>query len=345
MLVVLTGAETIGKRLISSSLILGLNTFKTSDSTGGYVIEYSFDDNLELIIKLLDPSTDSGEFIYSKHSEEIGVDHKYYKAIDNAMCQYEQIFKDGSKQWYKFESNVDVLYDYNIIDSAELPIIDPEHMSSWRTSIEDDYKKSPLQNHVISGTFSVKFLDDLYSKFGDDLVVINIIRNPSVSWLLDYKAPMYYQNMPADYNTSQLIDQDKYLDGLLTGLLLLDRAYIKTLRFEDIIANNSVFHVGWGPKASRIVISNIYKGYKQFNDVLTEYESTHIQGEVYLEEHNEKLKKFNPLEWHTLEDLREGVPESMTTEDLISVMPSGDLFAKYGYKPLNYKEITTKDVN
>jgi hypothetical protein len=117
--------------------------------------------------------------------------------------------------------------------------------------------------HVVTGSFSKSFIDIARNILGkSNVLVINIVRNPSAAYSIHYQHEGYYTG---DYTYDK--DKEKILESVINSAILSRCKYVKTIRFEDIIKNGSFDVNGITVKAP--------SGYDHYNNYLTQWEKTH----------------------------------------------------------------------
>lgn len=263
MLIILTGTETIHKRLIAREILAHLNTFKVRD----YTVDFKKDP--------LEVFNSSGELIYRPDTEEItGVTNLFHNEEGHPAAD---IGQDVLQEITDLQSNVffkqyhyrhvfsDPFPDFGFYPGVEIFSDDySRKLSSPHrySDILDAYENRIIDNLVITGSFSKLFIDKIRQDLGNENVtVINISRHPSVSFLLHQKIPQWYIDNPL---ISEFNDDINLRMSLLNVIKLKEDPNVITVKFEDIIANGCITVLG--------VDVPLPPGYTKYNSYLTTLE-------------------------------------------------------------------------
>ena len=324
MLIILTGAEGIGRRQIARSILAELNTFEWN----GFDLKFDYDSAGNRIVTFTkgDYTAPFSEFTDVVSDEDLPDDFLDIVTVDGtkeADRIWEEIFLSKVTVWHTYDAHLDL--DYDLGATTELEVTDMLH----DVDVVNMYNTKPaeIQNLVVSGSFSKYYLDHLREQLGEsNVVVYNIIRNPSVSFLLDQKDDEFYISDTKPDLTREVNDI-KFIESTLGSVILKDVDYVNTIRFEDIMQSQSITING--------TTVGLASSYSAYNNYITNYEkNNHI--ETDLTDINSKLTNFNILDWHNESDFSSA--EHLST--MQGNLPS-NLFTALGYTAQSYASITT----
>ena len=308
MLIVLSCAEGVGKKQLAKAIINQLNSFEHD----GYTIDYNhaFNGDLESI-KINDK-------LFTDLGGVLDEDDEYKDILEYAKQEYQPLFLDKVTSWHTFNAHVDIDHHFGLT-----PIHKAFNETDMLHSVDviDMYNKRPFDNLVVSGVFSKYYLDYIKANIGDDVVFYNITRNPSVSYLMDYKEEEFY-NSGTKPDLNSAVNKQKFAETLLATAKLIEVDYVNTIKFEDIIAN------GLTIEGTNI---DLWPGYEAYNDYITKYEKDNHK-EQDLTEANNKLINFDPLWWDPEMDA--------FINEMKTLVPN--VFDMYpDYEPLDYVDIVS----
>lgn len=321
MLIVVSGVESIHKRLISRQILNGLMGPWLID---GYYVDFTRD-TLD-IVKENDPERNpiSRQQLIT-NAEDGSKDTKGVKTLQAIQALEENLFLGGAMRRHYFNRFVDIGHDWGCFDKPEWPkdreTEDLMHYSASYDSVIREYNGWPEDGYmVITGTFCQDFINRLRTDLGsENVLVYNIIRNPSTVSFLHKKADSYFAG--SDY--TQEWDQEKLWHSLLTSAKLKQDPSIHTVRFEDMIRTHT-FEVD-GQNVG------IYLDYESANGHLTEYEyanrnDVNVATADDITQFNEVAANFDPTVLDI--DLELGAP-------LVGL----NLFELLDYEALTYEQI------
>jgi hypothetical protein len=349
MLVILSGADTIGKRLLSRQIVVTMNQFIVD----GFRVDFSkrpyeiYSESNELVLTAAGPTTwvdqylsPPSQFIPQQETTLMDSppteDPNYYENYgDNTpvtgtenvpVTEKESInpiipptvivpqdtqnkIKQLSQQILDDEINnsfmnifQDVEYDYGLTDTLEFNArwgSDLARNVNYQTII-DNYNNKAYDTLVITGTFSKGIIDKLQADLGaDNVVTLNISRNPSVAFMLNKKSDQWYQ----DNNRYTYSWDVMKLEGSLFNCINLKRfSNINTIKFEDML-ELGYFNIG-------DVIIPLPAEFVKYNQYLTVYEKSIIDLNYETETalNNFNVKITNHLQ-PTITDFNERVTE------------------------------------
>jgi len=330
MLIVLTGSEGIGKRQLARAIISQFTDFQID----GFTIKFMHDLSGNVITSIY--NDDELLLAQGEGSPEVGENHEYYDILVKANEIYFDSFLDNVKVHHMFNTHVDIDYDLNLIDEHN-EFNDSDMLHS--VDVVELYNNKTTSNLVISGLFSKYYFDMLRTELGDDNVkVINITRNPSVSYLLDYKEGEFY-NGDTKPDLNEDVNKQKFMESLICTGKLADASYVTNIKFEDILVN------GLTIMGKEIELP---PGYAAYNTYITIYENENHTVQD-LTEVNSKMVEFDPAWWDSswadpyldpTEDHGEHEAREEYTVLIKKAVP--DIFDLYNdYSPLDYDTIVS----
>lgn len=187
------------------------------------------------------------------------------------------------------------------------------------TEIEYKQDYNILSNYdIIGGTFSRVFLEQLQKDY--NVQVLNIIRNPSVSYLTGVDDLFEDDELPVGLEFVTPLTTSSVIDAITLSNL----DYVTTIKFEDIIKTGKFIFMDKEFKCPTV--------HNNFNGTITKYES------VILKRSNitvEMLDRFNSI--------FSNLNESFVNCHNDSRLPK-NVFEDLDYIPMSYKEILNESV-
>lgn len=312
MLIILTGSDSINKRLISRQIMAKCNEYKCN----GYTLDFSMDDPFGIKDK------DNNYIAVEKFIE----DNEENQKLFNTMEEMYKNFLLHEETNHYFDRFTDIGYDLKIFNR-------PEHLDRSADNFPNKesfneilfkYKKSKLKYFVITGSFSKTIINKFIFKLGKENVkVINFLRNPSVAYFLNKKPKKLFLK---DKQYTESYDISRLNTSILNSMILKDDENVQTIRFEDMIK-------------STLIIDNIdvglYIDYKNKNDFLTTYEFDVKKDQIEMS--SDELKKFNKLfsSFNVYEDMSEEEKALCNKFDLENI----NVFERLGYEQLTIKKM------
>lgn len=312
MLIILTGSDSINKRLISRQIMAKCNEYKCN----GYTLDFSMDDPFGIKDK------DNNYIDVEKFIE----DNEENQKLFNTMEEMYKTFLLHEETNHYFDRFTDIGYDLKIFNR-------PEHLDRSVDNFPNKesfneilfkYKKSKLKYFVITGSFSKTIINKFIFKLGKENVkVINFLRNPSVAYFLNKKPQKLFLK---DKQYTESYDISRLKTSILNSMILKDDENVQTIRFEDMIK-------------STLIIDNIdvglYIDYKNKNDFLTTYEFDVKKDQIEMS--SDELKKFNKLfsSFNVYEDMSEEEKALCNKFDLENI----NVFERLGYEQLTIKKM------
>jgi len=256
MLIILSGPESIQRKLLSRKLLSHLNTFEVD----GHTVDFKKDP-----IEVFYPS---GKLVYQGSNDTI-------KGIEELLHEGDTFSETGYATFQKIlKLEEDVFlkqFDYSNVFGDPLPDFgltgDPGMFAdNWNKNILDSHTYSYILNSyqnriidksVITGSFSKLFIDRIRQDLGtENVTVINITRHPSVSFLLNEKTSEYYSENPL---INPVLNDIKLRMSLLNNIRLKQDPSITTIKFEDIMVNGHITVLG-----VEIPLSDLYTKYNSY---------------------------------------------------------------------------------
>jgi len=316
MLIVVSGVESIHKRLISRQII---NSLIGPFHVDGYIVDF-INDEYD-IIDSNDNRITTEELVKNPDGTANTAGRKTLNKMEAIEDKY---FLSGAMHKHYFNRFVDVGHDWGCLSLPEWPkdreTEDLMHYSANYSSVIKQYNGCEDNYMVITGSFCKNFIDRLKADLGEDNVLVyNITRNPSTVSFLHKKADSYFEG--SDY--TQEWDNEKLWQSLLTAAKLKQDPSIHTVKFEDMIRTHT-FEVD-GQNVG------IYLDYESANGHLTEYEyanrnDVNVATADDITQFNEVAANFDPTVLDI--DLELGAP-------LVGL----NLFELLDYEALTYEQI------
>ena len=359
MVIVLTGMQAINKKFLARIILASLNKFEYKGYTCDFIDSNIkiYNANNELVYKL---SSIEGGVVGVEQTEfdvdiqdlapeepNVGEDdgvedllHTHPEVIDYFLKINSEIFEDGIKYNHFVTTFCSLDIDFGLTDTPRYLKENGEtkllHPHSYDDVIKN-IKEFPYPVKVISGTFGDHFINKIKTDLPDEEVqVINIIRNPSASWLMN-KKPESKWNSPGSPDLDEALDFERFFQTTLTSTIIQNTPGVTTIKFEELM------------KTGKLVIGNteidIRDDYLAFNDWINNYES---QIDILMPD--EEFNSFNNLAtnytfeefYNEPDDIDEeqeyGIPRTQLFETVSKHFPR-NLFADLGYSPLTKEEI------
>ena len=328
MLVVLSGVESIHKRLIARQIIAKKNTFVVD----GYKLDFTKDNPFGIIGQDGTPVTI--ESFFPDGLAEADVDAR--KTTLQKMVELENSIIENGMLSHYFGKFVSICYDLGI-GAYGVPVIpwlpendpigDTYHYPTSYESVLQRYRESKLDYHVITGSFGKAFIDRIRNDIGaENVIVYNILRNPSVAFSLHTRIPNFTSNqvdMPEQWHMNKLYD------SIYNSAILKQDPSIITVRFEDMISTKQFIVDGTNV--------GLYLDYDAATNWLTRYEAANILPNVPVTE--EMVTEFNQsISPCYLVTLGNPIEDGVCKADVSQGTP-WNLFEKLGYEPLTLEQI------
>jgi hypothetical protein len=338
MVIVLTGMQSINKKFLARILLGTLNKFELNGYTADFTDPHFsiFDSNGVEVYRVAsenDPGIDT-----LIHSDRNGL--SIIKHFDTLSTE---LFDDIVKHNHFVNRFCSLDVDFGLTntprylkETGTTKLLHPHQF----TDVINNIKNYAYDTKVITGTFGVHFLNRLKAALpNEEIHIINITRNPSVSWLMN-KKPITKWNSPGSPDLDEALDHERFFQSAITSSIVMDVPGVQTVKFEDMMASGEL-------KIGNTVV-NIRDDYLAFNEWISNYES---QMEILMSD--EEFASFNDRATHyTFEDfyvepddIDEEVEYGMTREKLFEKASKHfpkNLFTDLGYTPLTKEEILKK---
>ena len=261
MLIILSGSETIHKKFFAKNIISAMNNF----TVDGFRVDFTknpfevYDSSDNLVWK---PNT---EVTHILNNEDGSLNHEMSITLDK-IIELEETILSTVRDNHFSDIFSNPLIDYGLASgdymfNSDRPNSGYTQDHSYQ-SIIDRYNARTIDVITISGIFSKTFIEKIKVDLGaENVLVLNIIRNPAVCFLLNEKDDEYYIEK-APWNTT--LDKMKLQNSILTGVILKNMPDVVTIKFEDILQNQ-----GFEINGITIPIPN---GHINFNNILTQWE-------------------------------------------------------------------------
>lgn len=301
MLVILNGMSGTSQLKIAMAVSIALNNFSRYN-IGGYIVDFT-----KRPIEVYDRA---GILVHRyNHDNTEGVDT--LSALPNGQFTIDAI-NNFEKEQIINANKMNHLYDsfFNDFDSGN------ESYDGNVNDIITAYKNKKTKVHVISGIFSKSFIEKMQKELGKQNVTIcNIIRNPSISFLYD-EDPIVETKMLEEFGVDDVKIGILLCTSILSAIELSKLDYVKTVRFEDLIATNTI---NINNKDIELPMCEAY------NSFITKYEKEQLQW--LATSRKDSLNKVNEI----FSNLR----SYNSQKDL-----PNNLFQELGYEPMTYDQIT-----
>ena len=313
MLIIISGVETVHKKFIATNVVGRLNTFVID----GYHVHFTDHD-----FEVVDPATDQITYpsTAEEHSEFI---LENQETFDKILALQQTIFLEGLRDNHFRNTFVDILADYGIAEPTFSNLGDEKLIQPHAyQDVIYNYNNRSYENFTITGSFSKVFVDRIRSELGTENVqVYNIVRNPSVCYLIQEKSPEYYQKYTGLLDPE--MDHQKLMLSLVNCASLMRDPTIVTLRFEDMI------------QAGSFVINGkevpVPKDYTIYNNWLTQWEFDNIVPFNLVNETAMTAFNLKMINW--------GMETARAGEG--SQLPS-NIFELLGYTPMAHAQIISE---
>jgi len=239
--------------------------------------------------------------------------------LETAGVTQDQFYKDlldsTTDNHYKMKFRA-IMADYGIQQDALFP-----EGGNYNEFIQR-YNARQHEHHVVSGSFSKTFVNMITADI-DKVEVINITRNPSVSYLLDTIA--VDDHAPYNTNMNLKLLKKRYNTSTIQQVGLRSLSNVTTIKFEDILESGIITV---NKKPIPIPIS-----YSKFNKYITRHEyittDTCCITSTDIDKFNQAYSNFNLV----FSNGRDDVPAA-----IIPKLPK-NMFTELNYTPLTYDEI------
>ena len=341
MLIIVCGSEGIHKKFLARKVIAAVNNFKVEN----YSIDFNcypfkvFDKNNNLVYqntsrlsqkysysdKILFDENDLDPTVYGKGINQLD------QSISKQILQLENdLFLGGLKYYRDIFANSELDYELFTSDVTTDFTDDNVELATAYIDLITSYRNSTLENFVVCGSFGKTYLQKIADEIGqENIKVLNITRNPSVSWCVHQKSDNYYELDKSQGLEGKQGDREKYLETTLASISIRELDFVDNLKFEDIIQTELTV---LGKEVT------LPLGYNSFNQWLTEYEIIHLIPQGYandsiIQEMNNNISNFTMTDNFNIDI---DIPK-----DANDHFPK-NFFDAQDYVPLTYSQIVNK---
>lgn len=240
-------------------------------------------------------------------------------------------YNDDLSQW--------TFYDIGVINDDDLDIDEQ--------FIIDAYNNKNFEHLVMVGTFAKEILQRLRTNYGEELKVINIIRNPSAAYYFNNSAFFaekgeYATGVNEEYGIGPVTRSEtmmslrylnpEFINCMASAVLIKDLDYVETIKFEDIIENGGLTFNGE-------FISMDW--YTKFNSHIDQYEIDNVV-DAMTANGSESIKSTNISTVNSIFGNLSSHVTANNGSDPFTILPS-DLIAALGYTPLTKNDLVDPD--
>ena len=347
MLIVVNGPETIKSRHLARQIYNTINGRDsitvgefTVDATGSVAIVYNSDNEI-----VYDENSESSEAIADVFDE-------IQALLNNDPIP--SIFHNREKLT-SFQDDIDVNFEKGLLKIRELSRIGydfpyPDDDFAENQELADSVKdaiitayNNKVSNHiVISGAFSKYYIDQIRTALGaSEVEIINITRNPSVSYAVHFSQP-YPTTFTPDTtvqfqrsfdNSNSIYYEEEYVESFFNSqincITLKDLDYVTTYKFEDLLVSGSITVNG-----TAVDISSIYPS---TNNIITDNENVSVTADQ-VSSANNFFSSYTSLADYFVYDTASA--ELIATFDFTTLNLPSNFFTSLGYTSLTLAEIT-----
>ena len=353
MLIVLSGSETVHKKFFAKRLIPSLNQI----SVDGYTVDFNkfpyevYDAAGTLVYRA---NMDGEGGVNTIFLEDTAISESGLATFKKIEALSDNLFLNGGMLNHYNNTFCEPLMDLGIFPDQGMFETNRDSGSCYPHTYADllsRYNSRLVENHVITGSFSRTFIERVKQDLGaENVKVINITRNPSVSFLLNEKDEDYFANSS---NRSKNDEYTKLLKSILNTIILKNTAGVETYKYEDIISNGSFIFNG-------VTIPMPFE-YTNYNGILNVWEKDNwiplnIVTPEQLSAKNAEFSNFDVIidienkndpsiiehrkltDTEVLDAVNAWFGTNVTVEQIRSTIPS-NLFDALGYTPLTYEQV------
>lgn len=364
MLIVLSGTETINKKLIALIISTTLNKKVVGEYSSTYrkgFLEVLKGD--EIVYSPLYYTEDySGELSENEIDTTTGLllDKNLIRhdPINSLNQETEEIFLEYHQETF---SSIDdnhhrnwftsIEKDLQIKDYCEFELFDeswkeiqskyvPQKTISYENLVTS-YRERKYDYKIISGSFGKTFLEKIRQDIGEEnVLVLNIVRNPSAAFIISNKPDISYESDVRQPNNllTKKDDELAFIESYMNSILIKDLPYVNTMKYEDILKNGYIEILN-----NKIDFSFFYK---QYNSYITIFDikkiiSLNLVNSVLVNGYNMIMQNLPLSYMNSFNDTGEGKPivDDDLNEEQFEKVPK-NFFEPFGYSPLSYEQVT-----
>lgn len=363
MLVIQNGAETIGNQYIATQLYTHLNNFRRIP-VEKYFVDFTtpdleiYDANDTLVYRANSDITtllvgrDGNLDDYGNAILKVALDlkeSKYKPTITPAFTAKDVLASKGPAKVRMNFGYLELDFNYEPVGATDMEERMQNQADIYAKIINDYNTRAADQPYlIVTGSFSKVFIEKFRQDLGaDNVLVLNITRNPSAMYLMHFST-----DMPADFDDANKNDPTtelaprifdasnsaKYSDSysrhfffnIVNSITVSQLPYAVNVKFEDIIRDG-----GFTFKGVRIPVE-----YTAFNNWITTKENDKLSAnpsdltDVNVNAANQSFSSFV--------DLRQIADQSKLKTDVPDFSNSnfpGNFFTPLGYSPLTRTDI------
>ena len=309
MLVLLHSVEAVRKLYIAKQLTIALNSldkWKIDDYTVDFTADpYEvFDADGTMVFK---PNSDTNSLLFDLNRPGVIRDYGM-KLHDRIVDFYENVFLQTNKDHHIKNAFGDL--------DLTLGLSENDNVLGNYDDIVKLYENKPYEHVVLSGMFSKASVEKLRELIGTDVVVLNVVRNPSSAYIADdshLEKSKIVENFTGDFGIW-------LFQSLISAIQLQELNYTTTVKYEDIIVNQSIT-------------------FDSIKVDLPEY--TSYNGIISVHDHEEIIPQVPDTKIANLTIVNTILADSASEGDRnISDQIPANFFAALGYEPLDYATIT-----
>ncbi len=348
MLVIISGVETTGKKLFASEVLSKMTG--DIDLGGGFMLSlkthpYEIISPKGIVVFRAghdgDPGVNTLLVDASKKGAKNETGHALLKKAEDA---YNAIILDIGREGHLKDVFVDIYQEYGITKSPlfhDYPQGDPIRRITYEKDIIEAYNNRKTPVYVITGSFGKHIIDRVRNDLGaENVFVLNIIRHPSVCFLLNEKPEEQY-NTEQRFNRNAEMDREKLRRSLFNAVHLNSYEDITTVKYEDLLAAGTFTVAGTEIHLPEQLVSS--------NGFLTDLEKNefiplNVVSDAAVDAFNAEYSNFRHLpdaDAEAIAELNRGQNTNFTREDIDSMVPS-NVFTELGYEPMTRAEIINK---
>lgn len=297
--------SSTGQIYLTMDMSIALNNL-TNYIIGGYKVDFS-----KWPTEIYDKTN---ELVHRYHYDDVeGVD--VLSKLPNGQTVIDAV--NNFEDEYIINANkTNHYHDHYYDGGADFGLSDNSHDGDFKEFL-DTYKSKKTKHHIVSGLFSRTFVEKIRKYLGkDNVIVYNIIRNPSVAFLYDNE-PVLPEKVLEELKQPDLKLGTNLFSSTISAYTLSQLDYVKTIKYEDLIKQDSIDINGTTVKLSRHIAHNSY---------IASYEKEMFESVAL--ERKDQLELFN------------NVFSNVHTYSDITQLPD-NLFEVLGYEPLTYEQISS----
>lgn len=238
MLIILNGSEAINKTYLAKMI---LSAFLSPFDVEGYKVKFKgnfyeiYDSNNELVFR---PSGHGQEHCNKIFLDEGGFPNQEGISIqDQAEAHAVMLFRDGIGFENYLDSFIELHTDFGVWTGEGEEWKSVATNQNLYQKLINSHNNSPYGVFVATGSFSKSIVSKLKQDLGsNNVVVVNITRNPSISFCLHQRTPDYYTN---NINASEVKEFQKIHEVTMNTYVIHKMSDVVNIHYEDIIKNKS----------------------------------------------------------------------------------------------------------